>query len=284
MGATADSMTWEQILKMPGKAETLSADSQRQQDQYNQIFSDYLDNLEFPHTRAYLDYMDQKVRDLLPVSSLGWCAELCCGWGEGFGVLASQIDRGVGVDISSHMLQYARKRFAKDGDKFRFVQGDACQLPIQDGCLDSVLLFGGIHHINNRSQLFQEVHRVLKPGGFLIFREPCDDFWLWRGLRSIVYRFSPLLDHQTERPLRFEETVPLLNQTGFQTIQYKRYTFLGFCLFMNSDVMKINKIFRKVPGIQSIVRVFTRFDDWVTERSWGKNLGCQVIGIFEKKV
>ena len=75
---------------------------------------------------------------------------------------------------------------------------------------DHACIFGGIHHVNDRMALFSEIHRILEPGGRLLYREPVSDFFVWQALRSVIYRLSPALDHKTERPLTYEETVPLL--------------------------------------------------------------------------
>jgi len=45
-----------------------------------------------------------------------------------------------------------------------------------------------------------------------------------------------MLNHATERPLLYEETVPLLEHAGLRSIRYQTHGFFGFCLFMNSDV------------------------------------------------
>src|SRR3990172_8685212 len=87
-------------------------------------------------------------------------------------------------------------------DRFFFVQGDATMLPLRNRTIDNVVMLGGIHHVPDRVRLFREGGRILKPGGSFCFREPLNDFALWRALRKIVYRVSNALDHDTERPLR----------------------------------------------------------------------------------
>src|SRR6185312_9616181 len=102
-----------------------------------------------------------------------------------------RIARGVGVDISPAMLEQAVRRHS--GDRIAFVQGNATALPLADAAFDKVIMLGGIHHVNNRRALFAEIHRILKPGGAFYFREPVSDFALWRALRAIIYRLSPIL-------------------------------------------------------------------------------------------
>jgi ubiquinone/menaquinone biosynthesis C-methylase UbiE len=45
------------------------------------------------------------------------------------------------------------------------IQGDAENLPFEDGTFDIVYSFGVLHHTENTEQAISELHRVLKPGG-----------------------------------------------------------------------------------------------------------------------
>ena len=260
--------------------EFCSPEAAVQQEHYDQIAEAYAANLAYPHTQEYMDYLDRVLHEEIGVTALGDCAELCCGTGEAFALFAHAIHAGIGVDVSSSMLEKARDAF--EGDKLSFVQGDATRLPLKDSLFDSVIMLGGIHHVPDRDALFRQVHRVLRPGGVFIFREPVSDFWLWKALRSIIYRLSPMLDHETERPLRHVETVPVLEAAGFSKTSWRTCGFFGFCLFMNSDVLFVNRLFRFVPGIRGITRAFARFDDWCTRRSLLDRAGLQVVGIAHK--
>lgn len=257
-----------------------SQDARIQQQHYDVIANAYLQNLTYPHTQEYMDYLDQTLLDASQCVHLGTVAEICCGRGEAFMLLGEHVERGVGVDISLSMLERARTTLPNEN--LLFVQGDATQLPLQSEAFDSVFMLGGIHHVRDRKKLFSEVFRILKPGGQFIFREPLSDFILWRWLRAIIYRLSPALDHETERPLLYSETAPLLSDVGFHLSQWRSYGFLGFCLFMNSDVLVFNRLLRFVPGIRSLTRLVTHFDDWSVRLPGFQSAGLQVIGRAQK--
>jgi SAM-dependent methyltransferase len=188
--------------------------------------------------------------------------------------------RYVGVDVSEKMLQVAHSSH----DRFNalFVQADATCSPLATESIDTVVMLGGIHHVPARAKLFAEIFRVLKPGGRFLYREPVSDFWLWRAMRAVIYRLSPMLDHATERPLLYEETVPVLEQSGLRSLRYDTHGLLGFCLFMNSDVLLFNRIFRFVPGIRAITRAFVRMDQTLLALPPLRRAGLQVIGIAQK--
>ena len=60
------------------------------------------------------------------------------------------------------------------------------QLGVSSGSVDTILALSVLHHIPNVSFLLQEFNRVLKPGGFVIIREPCSSMNDWRKPRSIT--------------------------------------------------------------------------------------------------
>ncbi len=248
-----------------------------QQAQYDGMVAKYVENLGYPHTEEYLAYLDRQLMQQLPAGSLGTVAELCCGRGEAARLLGRRMSRCVGIDVSAGMLEIARRDLP--GDRHFFAQGDATMLPLRDRSVDHVVMLGGIHHVPDRVSLFREVARILKPGGGFYFREPLDDFALWRAIRKVVYRVSSALDHTTERPLRRGETESALAQAGLALRDWQTRGFLGFCLFMNSDVLVFNRLFRYLPGIRPLTRAACRLDHLTTSLPGLRHAGLQVIGV-----
>ena len=261
-------------------AEFLSDAGRSQQDHYDGMVAKYVENLGYPHTQEYTAYLDRQLMDALAPGSLGTVAELCCGRGEAARLLELRISRLIGVDVSVGMLEVARKDLPDR--RFFFLQGDATMLPLEDCCVDNVVMLGGIHHVPDRGRLFAEVRRILKPGGRFYFREPVDDFALWRGIRKVIYRVSSALDHTAERPLRRAETESVLTSAGLELEAWRTYGFLGFCFLMNSDVLVFNRLFRFVPGIRFLARAACRLDHWTTSLSALKQAGLQVIGVARR--
>lgn len=258
-----------------------SSDARAQQLHYDRVASGYLENLSYPHTQEYTAYLDRAFLEMLGDAPLGEMAEICCGRGEAFELLAERRPRGIGVDVSLAMLEAAVQRQPESGDAL-FVQGDATRLPLADEQFDTVVMLGGIHHVGDRSALFCEVERILRPGGRLLWREPVSDFFLWRWIRALIYRFSPALDHDTERPLLRAEVEAPLDRAGLQLRDWKTYGFLGFCLLMNSDVLIFNRLFRFLPGIRALARAAARIDSWSLRIPGLGGAGLQVVGCAEK--
>jgi len=260
--------------------EFCSTAAREQQQHYDRIAKKYLDNLNYPHTQEYLSYLDNSFLELMVEANLERVAEICCGSGEAFQLLGNRVKQGIGIDISTAMLEGALQKHADKN--ILFLQADATMLPLQNEQFDSVVMLGGIHHVNDRPQLFQEIFRILKIGGKFYYREPVSDFFLWRWLRAIIYQVSSSLDENTERPLLYAETVPVLEKIGFQHRVWKTYGFLGYCLLMNSDVLIFNRLFRYLPGIRPFTRGMTKLDDWTIKMPGLKGSGLIVMGVAEK--
>jgi len=258
----------------------VSPEAETQRRHYDNIAAAYTANLGYPHTREYLAYLDQAMLETVGQGGLGTVAELCCGRGEALILFGSRMRRYIGIDVSENMLRSALKD--QDYPDAILLQADATRVPLSSESVDTVVMLGGIHHVPERAQLFSEIARILKPGGRFVYREPASDFLLWRALRAVVYRLSPMLNHDTERPLLYRETVPVMEKAGLRSLQYRTYGFLGFCLFMNSDVLVFNRLFRFIPGIGAISRASARLDDAVLAFPGMGRAGLQVIGIADK--
>ena len=74
----------------------------------------------------------------------------------------------------------------------------------------------------------------------------------------------------------------MLSEAGLVCRDWRTYGFLGFCLFMNSDVLVFNRLFRFLPGIRALTRFATRLDDWTLRLPGLAGAGLQVVGVAEK--
>lgn len=82
-----------------------------------------------------------------------------------------------GIDISAYAARIAREEF-----QAQVVQGDVEAIDAADGSFDAVVMWDIIEHIIRPVRALQEVHRVLKPGGFLFVSTDDAACWLPRLL------------------------------------------------------------------------------------------------------
>lgn len=95
------------------------------------------------------------------------------GTGRMLELLAPQIRRGVGIDISPEMLAIARDRLERaDAHHCQVRLGDLYRLPFPDGTpeqgFDAALFHQVLHYLDDPQAAVGEALRVLKPGGRIV--------------------------------------------------------------------------------------------------------------------
>jgi len=96
-------------------------------------------------------------------------------FGSGPGIMSVFFENYVGVDTDKTRVETATKAFPdKYFTKIDYITSQNQQMPFENGTFDAVLLNDCVHHINNHNMhyILHEIHRVLKPTGRNILREP----------------------------------------------------------------------------------------------------------------
>ncbi|MGT2471979.1 glycosyltransferase [Paraburkholderia terrae] len=110
----------------------------------------------------------------------GWAAQalkglkvldIACGEGYGSNILSKYAESVMGVDISDEAVEHAMDRYGHVAN-LSFRQGSAAEIPLPDATFDAVVSFETLEHLTLHEEMLSEIHRVLKPGGFLILSSP----------------------------------------------------------------------------------------------------------------
>jgi SAM-dependent methyltransferase len=114
-------------------------------------------------------FYDQVVRDVDLAGKV--VAEVGCGPGAGSAHLtrAHSPASVVGIDFNKDMITWCRKHHVMPN--LEFLQGDALDLPITSESLDAVVNVESSHCYPSRLRFFEEVTRVLRPGGSFLFAD-----------------------------------------------------------------------------------------------------------------
>jgi dolichol-phosphate mannosyltransferase len=127
----------------------------------------------------------------------------------------------VGLDILRNKLRWLRARHSL------LTLGHCAWLPFRDESFTSVISSEVIEHVPDLPQIWDEMWRVLKPGGVLIVGTPDYGRWLWWVLEWLYGKVHPEayaqehITHFTRASLERR-----LRMTGF-TVEACRY--VGFC-------------------------------------------------------
>jgi ubiquinone/menaquinone biosynthesis C-methylase UbiE len=84
-------------------------------------------------------------------------------------LLAGVVGSAVCTDISPGMLRALQGNARRLGLPIHTVTADAEQLPLPDESFDLVFGHAVLHHLPDLPRAFNEFHRVLRPGGILVF-------------------------------------------------------------------------------------------------------------------
>ena len=78
-----------------------------------------------------------------------------------------------GIDLSEGMLEVARKKVAAKGlaDHISFEQGDCLKMRFGDAAFDAVTVAFGVRNFEHIDKGYEEMYRVLRPGGMLCVLE-----------------------------------------------------------------------------------------------------------------
>ncbi len=125
----------------------------------------------FDKARSFRDSIEQPwLADVIPFSETRHRRVLEIGFGPGYDALKFLQAGAVycGIDITPENVVRTKQHLAPFGFSPNVRQGDAENLPFEDNSFDVVYSNGVLHHVPDIQKAFQEVHRVLRPGGELM--------------------------------------------------------------------------------------------------------------------
>lgn len=96
--------------------------------------------------------------------------DLGCNTGYGTEILFKSSNNIIGVDVSERAILSAKNKYSHLGINFQLIDG--VQLPFNDNEFDVIVSFQVIEHIVDYEKYMNELKRVLKPQGIVIFTTP----------------------------------------------------------------------------------------------------------------
>ena len=97
--------------------------------------------------------------------------DLGCGTGENIVPLATMGADATGIDISPDLIQLALQRIATSKVSARAIVGSAYDTGFENESVDVIFCVALIHHLDI-PRVRDEMHRILKKGGFIVLSEP----------------------------------------------------------------------------------------------------------------
>jgi len=173
--------------------------------------------------------------------------DLCTGTAD-LALASTDARRVIGIDFAAAMLRLAKDKVRGAVPAIDLVRADAMRLPLRDGSVDAVTIGFGIRNVEQPTEAFREIVRVLRQNGslaileFSLPRAPIvRSFYLWyfrnvlpRIGRAIsrhptAYTYLPASVEAFSSPEAF---VQQLRAAGFATARAVPLTFGVVYLFV----------------------------------------------------
>jgi ubiquinone/menaquinone biosynthesis C-methylase UbiE/uncharacterized membrane protein YbhN (UPF0104 family) len=191
-------------------------------------FDDIADayDVQIPAARrqALLEIKTDLMRDVLAANSIGRQGlDVGCGQGayvarmQGFGFDVS------GIDMSAGQVDRARRAVA---DPERISVGSVLSIPAADASFDFLYVINVLHHLDSfksQQHAFDEMLRVLKPGGLVFVHEINTRNALFRFYMGYVFPSLNCIDEGVERWLLPNQ---LARYTRASVVDVRYFTFL----------------------------------------------------------
>ncbi|MFB6466002.1 demethylmenaquinone methyltransferase [Cytobacillus sp. Hz8] len=170
--------------------------------------------------------------------------DVCCGTADWTIALANAVGTSgevIGLDFSQNMLKIGQEKVANlKLDQVKLVQGNAMELPFEDGTFDYVTIGFGLRNVPDYLQVLKEMNRVLKPGGLAVCLETSQPtLFGYKQLFHFYFRFimpmfgklfaksyeeySWLQESARDFP-GMKELAKMFKQAGFKKVTYKPYS------------------------------------------------------------
>lgn len=200
------------------------------------------------HDRSYVDGYVRFTRGVefdgaewarrLHVGSEDTVVDLGCGEGKLILALAPYIKHGIGVDLSTIALDYARRRIAAAGvHNIELIEQDFRRLTLPAGTVSAFVSLWALHHVSDETKaaILTNVKDALRPGGLLHIEDDTFNFPPERfdDMMPAMYReFEQRLGAEAWKFLRtelagedfectpyLESLLSLIRSAGFELIE-----------------------------------------------------------------
>ena len=128
----------------------------------------------------------------------------------------------MGLDITTELLHHAKK-YSGFHSMCHWVTGDGEYLPLRSECIDLVTANGSFNLMPHKEKALEEIHRVLKPGGYLSLA----DLIAVGEMEPIVEGFEEAWSWGVAGALTAGEYDGLIGSTGFMWWELKEKSNFG---------------------------------------------------------
>ena len=236
-------------------------------DWYNKIAKDY-DRLWFKgiRTRYYEKLNDAFLYKLVNFRGKK-VLDLGCGTGRltrNLGKIAKEVEA---IDMSEEMLRVAREK-NKDMKNIKFKVMNALDMKYEDNTFDVVVCLGSLESIPGFRKVFEEINRILKPGGAVVFSIHNDLLY-----KKVYRRIFSMIDGKRNKyykikGFKIDKLRKLLRRSNFKLLR-NYSTFY----YPNNLVGKVHDLVKNQAISKNIFNFVVGSTYFYNKVPWLKSLG-----------
>lgn len=238
---------------------------------YNQIAGDYESHYDDPSSRDYrAQFIEKPLLEGIDLNGREVLEAMCVSGMTTSGLLARGA-RVTGLDISDEAMTSFRRRWPQ----CRAVCASITDTGLAANSFDAVVVVGGLHHLQPIIEPgVDEIHRVLKPGGWFCFLEP------HAGSLPDLFRRQWYKRDRRFAPNEAAVDVEALTARyadRFEVVKQYYCGNLGFLLVYNSMIFNVPLALKPLytPALLRLEAMINRIQ--------GKRLACIVICQWRKR-
>ncbi len=152
---------------------------------------------DYPSAMHVIASVGPRVVETAGVTSDDAVLDVACGSGNATIPAAKTGATTTGLDITPELMEAGKRNAADAGVEIEWIEGDAQDLPFDDGTFDAVLSVFGCMFAPDHRKTAAELARVLKPGGRLAVAA-------WRPEGNVGRMFGTIASHLPPPPEGFE--------------------------------------------------------------------------------
>ena len=166
------------------------------------------------------------IRSMLGPLSGKRIIDIGAGLGESSVYFALQGADVTCTDLSPGMVATAKRLAEAHGARIEGVASAAEKLDVQSGTFDIAYVANTIHHVANKPALFDEIRRVLKPGGTFVSIDPL----VYNPVIGIYRRMATEVRTEDECPLSFRDV--RMAKRYFSNVGHREFWISTLALFL----------------------------------------------------
>ncbi len=182
-----------------------------------------------------------------------------CGTGSSSISVAKMGAKVTGIDISSEGIKVAKERLKSEPYQIDFFVMNAEETDFSKDNFDVIIGAGILHHLNI-SKAYQEIMRIMKPNGHMIFLEP-----LGHNPFIKLYRLlTPKMRTEDERPLKEKDLKKL--EKYFKDIEIEYFSLFTLLAVPFVNTRYFQTIYRNLINIDKKIFKFSFFrrNAWIS--------------------